>query len=56
MAYFGRKTKKPQSKPGAASGGSEEDKLAALRGLERKLSRGRTERSVRSLRTERSAR
>ena len=59
MAYFGRKVKKPLSKPGAGSGGAEQDVQARLNGLERRLARGRQARPVRasvSARAERRAR
>jgi hypothetical protein len=59
MAYFGRKVKKPLSKPGAGSGGVEQDVQARLNGLERRLARGRQARPVRaavSARAERRAR
>ncbi len=56
MALFGHKAKKPGSVPGAASGGPEKDVLARARGVGRKVSRGRVERSVKAARTQRSQR
>ena len=56
MAYFGRKPKKPGSVPGAASGGSEQEKTAKVRGIARQAARGRLERSLRSNRTNRTER
>lgn len=59
MAYFGRRVKKPGSKPGAGSGGAEQDVQARLNGLERRIARGRQARPVRAAtaaRAERGAR
>lgn len=56
MAYFGRKPDKPGSVPGAASGGPEQDVLGTLRGIGRKVARGRAERSGRAVRANRAER
>lgn len=56
MAYFGRKPKKPQSVPGAASGGREGDMSARLRSIGRQLARGRQGRPVKAVRSTRAQR
>lgn len=52
MTFFGRKPKKPQSVPGAASGGAQEVQRARARGIagrvQRRLAAGRPERADRT--------
>lgn len=59
MAYFGRKPEKPGSVPGAGSGHAEQEQVARVQAVGRKVARGRVERPGRAgakARTERKGR